>query len=526
MRKLNVINRLSRCAGVFAVASTFLLGGISHAQDDAAPAAADAPAPSEEPAAESAGAQKIWDAFAAEVEAGGDDYEFAGDGDQADEIFGAAQELIAAEVDLDPAADEAFVTKVYSSTSGYGTFLVNNLWLLISAALVFIMHLGFSTLESGLTQQKNTVNILFKNVFIISIGLLTYYVFGFNTHYPGFAEDAAGFFKPGGVAAVSPGTMIANQTEVYAGYTWWTDFIFQAMFAATAATIVSGAVAERVKLTSFMVFAVVLVGFAYPVVGSWHWGGGFLSKMGDGFYDFAGSTVVHAFGGFAALGCVIVLGPRRGKYSKSGVKPILGHNMPLAAIGVFMLWLGWFGFNGGSVLNADANGVSIVFVTTALAAAGGALAAIVISWVFLKKPDLSMALNGILAGLVGITAGADAISPFMSIIVGAISGVIVVFSIVILDRAKIDDPVGAISVHGICGLWGTWAVGIFGGADLMVQIGGSLIVAAVAFGFSFVVFAILKAVMGVRVDEETEERGLDVEEHGAPAYAGMAGDAT
>ena len=459
----------------------------------------------------------LWDAYVKTVAEGG---EFEGD---ADALFAEAQSLIEAEVDLDPAADAAFVSDIYPSTSGYGTFLVNNLWLLISAFLVFAMHIGFATLESGLTQSKNTVNILFKNVFIIAAGLLTYYFFGFNTHYPGFEEGSLGIFKWGGMAGVAEGTMIANQTELYAGYTWWTDFIFQAMFAATAATIVSGAVAERIKLTSFMIYAVLLVGFLYPVVGSWHWGVGFLSDfLGATFYDFAGSTVVHAFGGFAALACVIILGPRAGKYSKDGsIKPILGSNMPLATIGVFLLWLGWFGFNGGSVLNADANGVSFVFVTTALAAAGGALGAIIISWLFLKKPDLSMALNGILAGLVGITAGADAMSIPSAILVGLIAGVIVVFSIVGLDKAKIDDPVGAISVHGVCGLWGTWAVAIFGnvGASLLTQVVGSLLVAGTAFTFSAIAFTILKGTMGIRVDEETEAKGLDVEEHGAPAYA-------
>jgi Amt family ammonium transporter len=495
---------LSRCFGLLAVASMFLLSGIAKAEDEG-------PTPEEVSAAEA-----VWKPFVEAVAAGNatdDGYSFDGDSAAADAIFESAQTLMAAEQELDVDADAAFVASVYSSTSGYGTFLVNNLWLLLSAALVFIMHLGFATLESGLTQSKNTVNILFKNVFIIAIGLLTYYFFGFNTHYPG---DFNGFFSWGGMAAVDPGGMIANQTEAYAGYTWWTDFIFQGMFAATAATIVSGAVAERIKLTTFMVFAVILVGFLYPVVGSWHWGGGFLADMG--FYDFAGSTVVHAFGGFAALGCVLVLGARKGKYTKDGIKPILGSNMPLAAIGVFLLWLGWFGFNGGSVLNADANLVSIVFVTTSLAAAGGAIAAIATSWIALKKPDLSMALNGILAGLVGITAGADAISPTMAILVGVIAGVIVVFAIVTFDKLKIDDPVGAISVHGVCGLWGTWAVGIFGGANLGVQIAGSLIVAAVALVFSYVVFFILKATMGVRVDEETEVAGLDVEEHGSPAY--------
>ena len=489
--KTKIITNLWKYLSIIAAIS-FTIGGIASAEE----------APPETP---------LWDAYVKTVAEEG---EFEGD---ADALFAEAQALIEAEVNLDPAADAAFVSDVYPSTSGYGTFLVNNLWLLISAFLVFTMHLGFSTLESGLTQSKNTVNILFKNVFIIAAGLLTYYFFGFNTHYPG---DFNGFFSWGGMASVAEGTEIANQTELYAGYTWWTDFIFQAMFAATAATIVSGAVAERIKLTSFMIYAVLLVGVLYPIVGSWHWGGGFLGDfLGAGFYDFAGSTVVHAFGGFAALACVIILGPRAGKYSKDGgIKPILGSNMPLATIGVFLLWLGWFGFNGGSVLNADANLVSFVFVTTALAAAAGALGAIIISWLFLKKPDLSMALNGILAGLVGITAGADAMSILSAIIVGLIAGVIVVFSIVTLDKLKIDDPVGAISVHGTCGLWGTWAVAIFGDASLITQVVGSLIVAGAAFAFSAIVFTILKGTMGIRVGEETEAKGLDVEEHGAPAY--------
>ena len=497
--KTKILNNLWRFLSIMAVVA-FTFGSTAFAEEAAA--APETP---------------LWDAYVKTVAEGG---EFEGD---ADALFAEAQSLIEAEVDLDPAADAAFVTDVYPSTSGYGTFLVNNLWLLISAFLVFAMHLGFATLESVLTQSKNTVNILFKNVFIIAMGLLTYYFFGFNTHYPGF-DGENGFFSWGGISGVAEGAMIANQTEVYASYTWWTDFIFQAMFAATAATIVSGAVAERVKLSSFMIFTVLLVGFLYPVVGSWHWGGGFLSDeggfLGAGFYDFAGSTVVHAFGGFAALACVIILGPRRGKYGKDGeVKPILGSNMPLATIGVFLLWLGWFGFNGGSVLSGDANGVSYVFVTTALAAAGGAVGAIIISWLFLKKPDLSMALNGILAGLVGITAGADAMSIMSAIIVGLIAGVIVVFSIVAFDKFGIDDPVGAISVHGVCGLWGTWAVAIFGSANFMTQFVGSLIVSGAAFAFSAIVFTILKGVMGVRVDEETEVKGLDVEEHGAPAYA-------
>jgi Amt family ammonium transporter len=298
------------------------------------------------------------------------------------------------------------------------------------------------------------------------------------------------------------------------------DFIFQAMFAATGATIVSGAVAERVKLGSFMIFAVLFVGFAYPVAGSWHWGGGYLASLDIPFKDFAGSTVVHAFGGFGALACVMVLGPRKGKYTENGIKPIPAHSFPLAAIGVFLLMFGWYGFNGGSVLSAEPGALGLVFTTTTLGACAGALGAIAVSWFMLKKPDLSMALNGLLAGLVGITANADVISVSSALIIGLIAGGIVVVSIIFLDKSKIDDPVGAISVHGVCGIWGTIAVAIFGEGDfsMVSQIKGAFIVSAFAFVFSFVVFSILKAVMGVRVSEEEEERGLDISEHGQEAY--------
>ena len=408
------------------------------------------------------------------------------------------------------------------------TFETSNLWILIAAFLVFIMHLGFSTLESGLTQSKNTTNILFKNVFIISIGVLTYAVWGFNAMYPGEMivdgkGDWNGWFAMGswfgGGVLDSAESIKANFTADYAGYTWWTDFIFQAMFAATGATIVSGAVAERVKLPSFMLFATLLVAFAYPISGSWKWGTGWLDAAG--FYDFAGSSIVHAFGGFAALACVMILGPRNGKYTYGQIKPILGHSMPLATIGVFLLFLGWFGFNGGSVLSADPYAVSFVICTTTLAAASGAIASIIISWIFLKKPDLSMALNGILAGLVGITAGADTVSMGSSILIGAIAGAIVVFSIVFFDRIKIDDPVGAISVHGICGIWGTLAVGIFStNADhsFITQLMGTAAISIWAFSFSFIVFSGIKAAIGVRVTEEDEVIGLDLTEHGQPAY--------
>ena len=418
------------------------------------------------------------------------------------------------------AADEPTAYETFEGSSEYVKFALNNLWILISAALVFLMHLGFASLESGLCQRKNTVNILFKNSFIIAMGVMTYFIVGFNTHYPG-EWQIDGILGLGGPAGAEPGS--ADFTAEYStGYTYWADFIFQAMFAATAATIVSGSVAERVKLPAFLIFSTVLVAFAYPIAGSWHWGTGFLSRLGGGdaaFYDFAGSTVVHAFGGFAALACVIVLGPRKGKYTKNGVKPILPSNLPLATIGAFLLFLGWFGFNGGSVLSADAQGVSTVFVTTALAACAGALACIITSWVVLKKPDLSMALNGFLAGLVGITAGADAISPAMSIVAGGIAGVIVVFSILFFDKIKIDDPVGAISVHGVCGIWGTLAVAFLSDAATVgSQLIGIVSVCAFAFIFSIIVFSILKVIIGVRVDEKEESEGLDVAEHGSPAY--------
>lgn len=411
--------------------------------------------------------------------------------------------------DADRAATEAI--------EPFAEFTVNNLWICISAALVFIMHLGFTTLESGLTQKKNAVNIIFKNVWIICAGLLLYAAWGFNAMYPG---DFNGYFATGSWFGADLTDTSLTTAQYNVGYTWWGDFIFQAMFAATGATIVSGAVAERVKLPTFMLFSTLLVGFAYPVTGSWKWGGGWLDQ--NGFYDFAGSSIVHAFGGFAALACVIILGPRMGKYTPDGIKPIVGHSMPLAAIGVFLLWLGWFGFNGGSALSADPKAVSYVFVTTALAAAAGAITSILSSWVLLKKPDVSMALNGILAGLVGITAGADTVGEGASVIIGGIAGILVVASILFFDKIKCDDPVGAISVHGVCGVWGTIAVGIFSfnsEHSVMWQTIGTLSIGAFAFVFSAVVFGIFKVVMGVRVSPEVEAQGLDISEHGAHAYS-------
>jgi Amt family ammonium transporter len=410
----------------------------------------------------------------------------------------------------------------FKASPDYIGYLANNLWIMIAAALVFLMHLGFATVESGLCQKKNTVNILFKNVFIVCVGALGYMFYGFNGMYPGWENGVSmDFFAMGKPITNSfdDAGQVANMTTAYATgpMTYWTDFLFQAMFAATAATIVSGAVAERVKLTSFMIYATILVTFFYPITGSWKWGYGWLNTKG--FHDFAGSTLVHAFGGFAALAAVLVLGPRRGKYTAEGVKPILPHNLPLATIGVFLLFLGWFGFNGGSVLSADPQSVSRVFVTTAMAGFAGGIGAMLTSWVVLKKPDLSMTLNGMLAGLVGITAGADVVPPFAAVAIGAIAGLIVVFSVVFFDKIKIDDPVGAISVHGVCGIFGTLAPALFGGGkDLGVQLMGTLAVSGFAFAVSLVLFLILKFTLGVRVDPQEEEEGLDVAEHGSPAY--------
>ncbi len=400
-----------------------------------------------------------------------------------------------------------------------GLFTANNVWMMLAAGLVFIMHLGFATLETGLTRAKNTVNILFKNVFIVCAGILTYFVVGFNLMYPGEFNFISGVFGFAGFG-LDPGA--DGNTPAYAdgGYTYWTDFLFQAMFAATAATIVSGAVAERIKLSSFMVFSAIFVAIVYTIAGSWKWGGGWLDAMG--FYDFAGSTLVHSVGGWGALVGAALLGARLGKYGKDGrIHPIPGSNMPSATIGVFLLWLGWFGFNGGSVLSADPELTSLVLVTTSLAAASGGLAAMLVSQIVSSKPDLSMALNGILAGLVGITAGADVVTPMSAVLIGLIAGGIVVGSVIMMDRIKIDDPVGAISVHLTCGIWGTLAVGIFStnpDHSFMVQLIGVAAYAAFTVVSASALFLGIKAVMGLRVSEEEEIEGLDYGEHGMHAY--------
>ena len=408
-------------------------------------------------------------------------------------------------------------------------FTVNNTWMLVAIFLVFIMNLGFATVETGLTRAKNTVNILFKNVVIVPIGILTYALMGFNLMYPGDSWLIGKVLGFGGFGlSMDP----AGFTSAYnPSYTYWTDFMFQAMFAATAATIVSGAVAERIKLSSFIVFSVFYVMLVYPFVGSWGWGGGWLAGMG--FHDFAGSTFVHSVGGWGALAGVMLLGPRRGKYVNGKPKPIMGHSMPLATIGVFMLWLGWFGFNGGSVLSASPGAVSYVYATTTLGAAAGIITSMLTSWVVQKKPDLSMLLNGCLAGLVAITAGADAVSIPASILIGGVAGVIVVLAVFGFDRLRLDDPVGALSVHLVNGVWGTLAVGLFGKYawengvpveghfTVTAQLAGIVSAGLFSFVCAYIIFAVVKAVMGLRVSEHEELCGLDIGEHGMEAYSGF-----
>ncbi|SEF69655.1 ammonium transporter [Algoriphagus boritolerans] len=398
-------------------------------------------------------------------------------------------------------------------------FTVNNLWMMIATILVFIMHLGFATLEAGLTRSKNTVNILFKNTIIPAIGLLTYALVGFNLMYPG-ADFAGSFFGFGGLGLSLPEGW--DSSNYNAGYTYFTDFIFQAMFAATAATIVSGAVAERIKLGPFITFSILYVAFIYPIVGMWKWGGGFLNTLETPFYDFAGSTIVHSVGGWGALVGAYLLGPRIGKYTAQGMKAIPGHSIPMATMGVFLLWFGWFGFNGGSVLSASPGLVSKVFVTTSLAAAAGAFGALIVSYIKFKTYDITMVLNGILAGLVGITAGADQMGILDSIIIGFIGGGLVVFGVVLFDKIKIDDPVGAISVHLVGGIWGTLAVGLFGDLAGMSQVISQLIgigaTAVFCFGTAWLIFFTIKKTIGIRVDEKEEVEGLDINEHSMRAY--------
>lgn len=400
-------------------------------------------------------------------------------------------------------------------------FTTNNVWMMLCTALVFIMHLGFATVETGFGQAKNTVNILFKNTVTPVIGILTYAAVGFYLMYPGFDTPGWFGFDSAGWSMFWFSPENANVTADYAsgGYTYWTDFLFQAMFAATCATIVSGAIAERVKLWAYLIFTLFFVGIVYPLIGSWQWGGGALKEMG--FYDFAGSTLVHSVGGWGALAGVILVGPRIGKYVNGKTVDKPGASIPLSVIGAFMLWLGWFGFNGGSVLSANPALVSIVLVTTCLGACAGALGGFFTAYFAFKRLDLGMVLNGILAGLVGITASADVITPGSAIIIGLVAGVLVVLSSILLDKLKLDDVVGAVSVHLTCGVWGTLAVGIFStnpDHSFLTQLTGVAICGATAFISAFIIFYVLKVTVGIRVSEDHEKSGLDSHEHGIRGY--------
>jgi Amt family ammonium transporter len=401
-------------------------------------------------------------------------------------------------------------------------YALDTFYFLVMGAFVMWMAAGFAMLESGLVRSKNTAEILTKNIVLYAIACIMYMIMGYNIMYSG--ADSSWWPGFGSMLGMDDNTAEA----VLAGgddapyYSTLSDFFFQVVFVATAMSIVSGAIAERMKLWAFFVFAIVMTGFIYPVQGFWKWGGGFLDA--NGFMDFAGSGVVHLCGASAALAGVLLLGARKGKYTKDGkINAIPGANLPLATLGTFILWLGWFGFNGGSELMisnvGEANAVSLVIVNTNMAAAGGCVAALLAARFLFGKADLTMCLNGALAGLVAITAEPLAPSPGIATLVGAVGGVLVVFAIVGLDKLKIDDPVGAISVHGVVGMWGLIAVA-FTNADatLGAQLLGLVTIFTWTFTVSFITWAIIKAVMGIRVSEEEEYEGLDIGECGVEAY--------
>jgi len=434
-------------------------------------------------------------------------------------------------------------------------FVFNTFSYLVTGAMVMFMAAGFAMLESGLVRSKNTATICLKNVVLYAISGIMYYLIGYNLMYVGVEENVGyiGEFlmfydpAPAELAIIADGDNAAAATQALllggefmdgdtavamdpAGNSKMSDWFFQMVFVATAASIVSGTVAERIKLWPFLIFTVVLTGIIYPIQGAWTWGTGWLNcAMTDsageciGFSDFAGSTIVHSVGGWAALVGALILGARKGKYNSDGTTtPMPGANLPLATLGTFILWLGWFGFNGGSELGlgsaAHSANMSIVFVNTNLAACGGVVAATVLSQLLYGKVDLTMALNGAIGGLVSITAGPALDFHLLSIIIGAIGGVLVVIAVPLLDKLKIDDVVGAIPAHLVCGIWGTLAVGIFGGGNLVAQVIGIIAVGVFTIIASAIVWIILKAVFGIRVSEEHEETGLDKVELGMEAY--------
>lgn len=394
------------------------------------------------------------------------------------------------------------------------TYAINNFALLICAVLVLFMQAGFALVEVGFNSSKNVVNIMFKNFLDMALGVMIYWFVGFGIMY-GATQIIPGFLTWGGFGV----SEVASGPE---GLNPQANFLFQVAFAATAATIVSGAVAGRIKVSAYLIYTVFITAIVYPISGYWQWGGGWLYQMG--FHDFAGSLVVHAVGGFAGLAGAIVLGPRIGRFAKDAPKHVFApHNYAFAGLGVFILWIGWYGFNPGSQLafvgQANTDAVMLIAVNTTLAAGAGAVAALFLSWFLLKRPDLGSALNGGLAGLVSITANCDAVTNTESLIIGAVGGLLVVLATIMLERMKIDDPVGAFPVHGVGGLWAGIATAIFGGYALTTQIIGSVAIAAWAFVMCFVLFAILKAMGQLRVSPEEEEVGLDLTEHGTEAYS-------
>ena len=420
-----------------------------------------------------------------------------------------------------------------AAVSAEAAYVFNSFSFLVCGALVMFMAAGFAMLESGLVRAKNTATICLKNIALYSIAGLIFYLVGYDLMYTGVDGGAIGSLKllynPSGlelalINADEKGqeAALAALMKAETGYSSMSDWFFQMVFVATAASIVSGALAERIKVWPFLVFVVVLTAVIYPVVGAWTWGSGWLKQMG--FSDFAGSTIVHSTGGWAALAGALILGARKGKYGPDGrINPMPGANIPLATLGTFVLWLGWFGFNGGSQLALgsalDAAAMSIVFVNTNLAAAAGVVAAMALTQILYKKIDLTITLNGAIGGLVAITAGPDLQNHLLAIVVGGIGGALVVFAVPLLDKLRIDDVVGAISAHLVAGIWGTLAVGIFGSGDFVVQLIGVLAVGAVVTIASAIVWFAIRAVIGLRIDEEAERLGLDQVELGIEAYA-------
>jgi ammonium transporter, Amt family len=406
---------------------------------------------------------------------------------------------------------------------------IDTIWLMIGAALVFFMQAGFALVESGFTRSKNSANLIMKNLLDFCAGALLFFAVGFGFMY---GTSAGGF--------IGTDNFFLSQLTIADGDAFsWVDFLFQTMFAATAATIVSGAVAERMKFSAYLVYSVVISALIYPISGHWHWGGGWIYELG--FIDFAGSTIVHAVGGFAGLAAALVLGPRIGKFNKDGTANIIpGHSLTLAATGVFILWFGWFGFNGGSTLSGMSPGIAYVMVTTILAASAAVMSALLVNWWKTGKPSTEMALNGALAGLVAITAGCANVTPVGAILIGLIAGPVLIYGLDLIEKVlKVDDPVGAVAVHGLNGIWGTIAVGLFaftdtnaltamgevnglfyggGFAQLGVQLVGTLVISAWAFGTAYALFTLLKATMGIRVTEREELEGMDISEHGTVSY--------